>query len=257
MKLLVDRISKSNILDNISFSIGDGDRIALVGPNGAGKTTLLNVIMNLVTPTSGKIDRSDVKLAAVFQNNVLDKELTVLQNVRCRINDVSEVTKIRKKLKEFNINERLCYSSLSGGQKRIVNYLRSVAEQPNCFILDELSAGIDVDIRQIIWKELDVYFDKNKCGIIFTTHLLDELENANKILFISEGAVKYFGDLNKFMKKIPKIKLIFHGKNDEIEYFNTSSEAVTFVEKNKLLYKNFEIKKVTYTDLFRNMEEGM
>lgn len=99
-----------------------------------------------------------------------------------------------------------------------------------------------------------MYFDKNKCGIIFTTHLLDELENANKILFISEGAVKYFGDLNKFMKKIPKIKLIFHGKNDEIEYFNTSSEAVTFVEKNKLLYKNFEIKKVTYTDLFRNME---
>ncbi|MGL5899388.1 MAG: ATP-binding cassette domain-containing protein, partial [Lactobacillaceae bacterium] len=51
MKLLVDRISKSNILDNISFSVGDGDRIALVGPNGAGKTTLLNVIMNLVTPT--------------------------------------------------------------------------------------------------------------------------------------------------------------------------------------------------------------
>lgn len=96
MKLLVDRISKSNILDNISFSVGDGDRIALVGPNGAGKTTLLNVIMNLVTPTSGKIDRSDVKLAAVFQNNVLDKELTVLQNVRCRINDVSEVTKIRR-----------------------------------------------------------------------------------------------------------------------------------------------------------------
>lgn len=256
MKLLVDRVSKNNILDEISFSIGDGDRIALVGPNGAGKTTILNIIMNLVEPTSGKVCKNNVKLATVFQNNVLDKELTVLQNIRCRISDVSEVKKIREKLKEFNINEQLHYSNLSGGQKRIVNYLRAVAEQPNCLILDEFSAGIDVDIRQTIWKELDVYLDKNKCGVIFTTHLLDELNNANKILFISEGTVKYFGNISKFMKKIAKVKLTFHS-TDDVKYFNTSSEAVTFVEKHNLLDKDFEIKKATYTDLFRNMEEGM
>lgn len=256
MELIVDRVSKNNILENVSFSISDGDKIAVVGPNGAGKTTLLNIIMNLVTPTAGKVDKNDVQLAAVFQNNVLDKELTVLQNIRCRINDGSKITKIRAKLKEFNINERLPYSSLSGGQKRIVNYLRGVAEYPNCLVLDELSAGIDIDIRQIIWRELGSYFNKNKCGIIFTTHLLDELENANKILFISAGTVKYFGDLNKFMKELPKIKLTFDS-SEEVRYFNTSAESVEFVEKNNLLDENFEIKKATYTELFKNMEEGI
>lgn len=246
MKIKLSNISKQNIINNISFEINNGDRIALIGPNGAGKTTINQLILGLTKPTSGNILRQDANIATVFQNNLLDNELTVSQNLNCRITDKHKLIQIKSKLKYFNINPKLLYSELSGEQKRIVNYLRAIAENPNCLILDELSAGIDITIQKIIWQDLNKYLTKNNCGLLFTTHLIDELNYANKIIFINKGNILFSGSKQQFLDSMPKYKLIINKDN---QFFNTSYEAVQFIESNHLTNQNFEIKKITYEDL--------
>lgn len=254
MNLSLEDISYKNILTNISLSIEAGDVIALVGANGSGKTTLLNVLMEVVHPTKGSIQRSDAQVAAVFQNNVLDDELSVQQNLYYRIDDSAAFERVIDKLNEYEINPKYKYGRLSGGQKRVVNYLRAVALQPDFLILDELTAGMDVAVRQKIWRDVQAIFNHVNCGMIFTTHLLDEMENANKVLFLESGHVKYFGDMPTFMSRMPKVKLTF-ADNDAVEFFDTPGQAVTFIENNHLKHTNFEILKTTYTDLFQNMEK--
>lgn len=253
MKVEIDGISYDNILKDISFSITKGDVIALVGINGAGKTTLLRNIMGLLKPTSGTINLEDVKLATVFQDNILDGELSIKQNYKYRINNKSQYEFALKKLGEFEINSKVLYSRLSGGQKRIVNYIRAMAMQPSCLILDELSAGIDVDIRQAIWQDLSGYLENGISGVIFTTHQLEEMDKANKVLFLESGEVKYFGNMTNFMDRMPKVKLIVKGIQ-KVEYFDSSEQAIEFVKKYGLQKTNFEIMQTSYTDLFQNME---
>lgn len=254
IKLVVDKLSYSNILKDISFSLSEGDVIALIGPNGAGKTTLLKNVMGLTKSESGTMNFKNIgNIAAVFQDNLLDGELSVQQNYRYRINKKTNYIFALNKLKEFNINPKTLYSNLSGGQKRIVNYLRAIAIHPNFLLLDELTAGIDVDIRKTIWRDLNSYLDEERCGAIFTTHLLNELDNANKILFLENGKVKYFGNMTNFMSRMPKVKLLLESF-DETKYFDSSKQAVEFIQKHGLENMNFEIMKTSYTDLFRNVE---
>ncbi|MBM7545094.1 MULTISPECIES: ATP-binding cassette domain-containing protein [Periweissella] len=253
MGIILNGLSYKNILDDISFSLSEGDIVALIGANGAGKTTLLKNIMGLAVPSSGTVNLENSRIAAVFQENILDEELSVQQNFKFRIKDKSKYIFSMKKLEEFGISPKALYSELSGGQKRIVNYLRAISVNPNLLILDELTAGIDVDIRQDIWRDLNDYLEKNKSGVIFTTHQLDEMDNANKVLFLEDGKVKYFGSMFNFIKRMPKVKLLSKNLKDA-QYFDSSEKAVEFVQKSGFQKDNFEIMKTTYTDLFQNME---
>lgn len=255
MELVINRVSYENILDDISFSLSEGDVVALIGKNGAGKTTLLKNIMGLDRPSSGTVNLEDGEIAAVFQENILDGELSVQKNFKYRIKDKSQYTFALKKLEEFEISPKIAYSELSGGQKRIVNYLRAMSMKPNFLILDELTAGIDVNIRQNIWRDLNDYLEKSRYGTIFTTHQLDEMDNANKVLFLEAGKVKYFGSVINFIKRMPKVKLLSENL-DGVQYFNSSEKAVEFVKTSGLQKDNFEIMKTTYTDLFQDMEAG-
>ncbi|RRG18747.1 ABC transporter ATP-binding protein [Weissella viridescens] len=254
MELILDDVTYKNILQNISLSINDGDVIALIGANGAGKTTLLNIMMGLQRPSNGIVNLTEGKIAAVFQNNILDDELTVQQNLKCRIDDKVACADALTRTKDYEINPKYSYAHISGGQKRIVNYLRAMAERPSLLILDELTAGIDAGMRKKIWDELNEYVNRTKCGIIFTTHLLDEVENANKVLFLENGSIKYFGDINVFLQRMPKVKLVL-AETKEVRYFDSPGHAVHFLENNHLENTDFEILKTSYTDLFQTMEE--
>lgn len=250
MKLDVKALSKKRILKNISFNLCEGDKIAIVGPNGAGKTTLLKIIMGLENYTSGKIIKEDINCSAVFQSNLLDNELSVMENIKCRLINRQNMDFYLKKISDLGINVQLKYKEISGGQKRIVNFIRAIAMKPNMIILDEMSAGVDINIQGILWNELASFMKNNKSGLIFTTHELEEIRYANRILFLSNGEVKYYGDTNSFINKLPSFKLIVDGKI--IQYFNSAKEAINFIniDHSGLIDKDFEIKKVDYKDLF-------
>ncbi|WEV40752.1 ABC transporter ATP-binding protein [Lactobacillus sp. ESL0681] len=251
MKILVNKVSLNKILDKVSFSIRERDVIALLGSNGAGKSTILNIILGLCKPTSGSVMYDKVNLGTVFQDNVLDNKLSVYKNLLYRIKNKNDLERALNKIENSGININLNYENLSGGQKRIVNYFRVVATKPNCLILDELTAGIDFDMRKSIWSDISSYIKKSACGVVYTTHILEEISHANKVIVIKSGKVTFFDTVEKFYEGMPRYKLVLA---EQSKYFKTSKEAVEFLKKENKLNNDFEIKKTTYSDLFANIK---
>ncbi|QNQ82613.1 ATP-binding cassette domain-containing protein [Lactobacillus sp. PV012] len=245
-------IFDKNILKGVSFSIKKGERLAVIGPNGAGKTTLLNIVSGFNTPIKGKII-GNYRKEMVFQENLLDDNLTIKQNLRMRLPSKKEYASVEKMLKSYGIsNTSLKYKELSGGQKRIVNLLRVTAMPIDLLILDELSAGVDAKIRKMMWEILRTDYAE-KLAIIYTTHVLEELAYADKILYLKRGKIIYYGDSKNFREKLPMYKLVLNEKNTE--YFLTPKKAFDYLEKHPTyLTQSFEIRKVSYEDIFMYQE---
>ena len=235
----------------INFSLSDNDKLAIIGKNGIGKTTLLKEILG-VNSTNFKL-KNNMKYAAVFQENLLDNELSITDNLKVRSNSNQEYVyaiNILKKLGFNNFNQK--YESLSGGEKRILNFSRAIMLDPELLILDELSSGIDIQTLNKIWSIIDLKLSKS-IKVIFTTHHLTELKHANKLLFIRNSDYLFFDDINKFLVNLPKYKLVIHNdlnyKNEPL-FFNHFNEAYTFVKRNNIKLDNIEILNPTYDDLF-------
>lgn len=247
----INNLSKENILHNISFNVFKNEKVAIVGPNGAGKSTLLKLLVGLSVPSNGKII-GNCKKAMVFQNNLLDKRLSVKQNLYIRL-EKKNLIQAESLLNQFGItNLNTKYGNLSGGQKRIVNLVRSLATCPELLILDELSAGMDPKIRSSVWNFLYKLHHHSEMSIIYTTHILNELSYADTILFINKGKIRYYGNANKFTKKLPSYKLTVDNKH---YYFESSETALNYINSNSLKRTPLEIRKVSYDDLFKYMED--
>ncbi|MEO5286241.1 ABC transporter ATP-binding protein [Limosilactobacillus allomucosae] len=247
----IENISKDEILHDISFELGLNEKLAIIGSNGVGKSTLLKLLVGILQPSKGKIKRtSDV--AMVFQSNLLDKNLSIRQNLVTRLGK-EKYENAKRFLGYLGIKESINnYGNLSGGQKRMVDLARALMISPDLLILDELSAGMDLHARKMSWNFLQNYIRNTHMSIIYTTHNLDELSYADKILFIKEGKVSFYGATNKFLQKLPSYKLIF---GNEKRYFNSSKEAISYIFNKRLENESIEICKVSYDDLFDYMEE--
>ncbi|GHP13483.1 hypothetical protein YK48G_09080 [Lentilactobacillus fungorum] len=265
MKVEVRNVSKRNRIVRLSFSLNSGDRIALIGPNGSGKSTLLQIIMGILPPDQGKVIRNQARLGAVFQNNILDETLSILQNLRFRARSNAELEAAKRLLDQFQIqNLKQLYGALSGGQKRIVNFVRTTMLRPNVLLLDELSAGMDIDIKNEAWQQVQhLMSDGPTVGMIYTTHDLGELIYANKVLFIQDGQEKYFGSVDQFVSQMPRYKLVVYGnpQNEErdivqtTKLFDNSSEVVAYLAGHEQLkQRDFEVKHTSFDDLFKNIE---
>ena len=227
--LKVNNMSEKHILKNVNFAINPGDRLVIVGPNGGGKSTLLSQITELSQPTQGTIENDLLPIGEVFQNNILDDDLTVYDNLKLRSVTQQQFQVALDKLYGLHIDEKKKYRELSGGQKRIVNYIRVIINQPQLLILDEMSVGIDYDIRHILWQDILAYLkEKSNSALIFTTHNLDEIAYANKILFLKDGQVSYFGAVDQYMKTTPKCKLLDEN-HQVVKYFESAYEASQYV----------------------------
>lgn len=266
MKIDIDNVSKAGRIDKVDLSVNSGDRIALIGPNGSGKSTLLQIIMGIISPDNGKVSTSKVNFGAVFQNNILDETLSIIQNLRFRILKRSKLEDAKEMLNQFQIKDlKQLYGSLSGGQKRIVNFVRIAVSQPNVLLLDELSAGMDVDIKEEAWTQIHNLLDTDSSSaMIYTTHDLGELIYANKVLFIQKGQKKYFGSMKKFIGQMPRYKLIIYKDSDrELEkentilktkFFDDSNDVITYLNSIIPRERDFEVKHTSFDDLFMNAE---
>lgn len=146
-------------LNNVSIQIKRGQLIAYLGTNGAGKSTTINMLAGLLKPTSGIISRNQgMKIGIVFQNSILDKELSVKDNLYYRSNlyhdDHSEwLQKLIHLMGLTNfLNQR--YGTLSGGQRRRIDIARALITKPDILFLDEPTTGLDLQTRLVIWKLL-------------------------------------------------------------------------------------------------------
>ena len=194
-------------LSGIDLRVTQGDFFALLGPNGAGKTTAIGIITSLVNKTSGSVsvfgydlDRNrEAAKACVgvvpqeFNINVFEKCWNILINQAGYYGVPRTVAKRRaeKYLKELHLWDRRdeIARTLSGGMKRRLMIARALVHQPRLLILDEPTAGVDIEIRRSMW---DLMTEINELGmtIILTTHYLHEAESfCRNIAIIDEGRI--------------------------------------------------------------------
>lgn len=190
-------------LKEVSFNIKEGEFFGLLGPNGAGKTSIISILAGLSIPTSGsaKIFNFDVQdnykqarrcLGVVPQELVFDPFFTVIETLRNQsgfyglYKNESWIEELLEKLNltdKANTNMR----ALSGGMKRRVLVAQALVHKPPVIILDEPTAGVDVELRQSLWKFIK---ELNAQGhtILLTTHYLEEAqEMCDRIAFLRHG----------------------------------------------------------------------
>ncbi|OGY32351.1 MAG: hypothetical protein A3C02_04395 [Candidatus Andersenbacteria bacterium RIFCSPHIGHO2_02_FULL_45_11] len=190
-------------LKGVSLSIHKGEIFALLGPNGAGKTTLINIIAGLVKRTSGEVCvlGKDVdtdyrftrsKIGLVQQEISLEFGVTIFDTVRMQAGYYGlrdgkiRAEKVLEDLSLWDKRNQQAFA-LSGGMKRRVMIAKAMVHDPDILFLDEPTAGVDIELRESLWKMVSHLRDHGKT-IILTTHYLEEAEAmADRIGIINTG----------------------------------------------------------------------
>ena len=218
VKNLKKSFGKVDVLKEIDFKIEKGDRIAIIGPSGCGKSTLLRCLNMIEKPTSGEIiykhkniitsdDLYKVrqKIGMVFQQFNLFPHLTVEKNIilaPVKLGLMSEVTARKKSnelLKKIGLyDKRNNYpNQLSGGQKQRVAIVRSLVMNPDILLFDEPTSALDPEMVQEVLELIKEIADEGMTMVIVSHEMNFVRECANKILFINEGVVSYFGPVDE------------------------------------------------------------
>lgn len=218
VKNLKKSFGKVDVLKEIDFKIEKGDRIAIIGPSGCGKSTLLRCLNMIEKPTSGEIiykhkniitsdDLYKVrqKIGMVFQQFNLFPHLTVEKNIilaPVKLGLMSEATARKKSnelLKKIGLyDKRNNYpNQLSGGQKQRVAIVRSLVMNPDILLFDEPTSALDPEMVQEVLELIKEIADEGMTMVIVSHEMNFVRECANKILFINEGVVSYFGPVDE------------------------------------------------------------
>ncbi|MDN0085017.1 ABC transporter ATP-binding protein [Crenobacter sp. SG2305] len=220
----IDGVSKRygalQALDSVSFSVEQGEFFALLGPNGAGKTTLISAMAGLARQDSGQIRimghdtiasarDARINLGVVPQELVFDPFFTVRETLQfqsgyfgLRRNDdwIDELLFKLGLTEKANANMR----ALSGGMKRRVMVAQALVHRPPVIVLDEPTAGVDVELRQSLW---DFVQELNDAGhtIILTTHYLEEAETlCSRIAMLKRGRLVALEDKDTLLSRSAK-----------------------------------------------------
>ena len=210
-------------LKNINLKIRKGEIFAMLGPNGAGKTTLISIICGIVRPSSGKVTVDDFdiindyretrsRIGLVPQELTLEQFETVFNNVsysRGLYGKKPDPKYIEKVLKELSLwdKKNLRLNQLSGGMKRRVLIAKALSHEPSILFLDEPTAGVDVELRQDMWKVVES-LRKTGVTIILTTHYIEEAEAiADRVGVINQGEIIVVDETKELLKKLGNKKL--------------------------------------------------
>ena len=201
---LSHRYGTIEALRGLTLDVRQGEIFALLGPNGSGKSTFFKVLSTLMPLQQGSIRVYSHDLASepaavraalgvVFQSPSLDKKLRVEENLRChaRLYGLGEDIlrdRIEKELERFGLRDRRrdFAETLSGGLQRRVELAQCLLHKPRILVLDEPSTGLDPAARIDLWKFLTSARDEG-VTIVFTTHLLDEAERADRLAILHRG----------------------------------------------------------------------
>ena len=282
-------------VDDISFSVKKGSLFAFLGLNGAGKSTTINIICGDYGKDSGNVfvdgididkdlDKIKTKLGVVYQDSILDKQLTVKDNLELkaglygikktdfknRINELNELLDIEKLL-----NRPI--GKLSGGQKRRVDIARAIIHKPQILILDEPTTGLDPQTRKMVWSAIEKLRQQDHITVFLTTHYMEEATDADKVVILDSGKIvaegtplqlknEYTGDFiriyNAQERDIKKLKIEYEKLPEcfKIKVKNTQ-EATALIIKNPEIFKDYEITKGKLDDVFlavtgKNLKQG-
>ncbi len=267
--------NKIEAVKSISFDVYENEFFAFLGVNGAGKSTTINILCTLLEKTSGSveicghniendIDKIKNNIGVVFQNGLLDKQLSVYDNLIFRGQlfniEKSDLIKridnlVKKLLMEKFMKQK--YGELSGGQKRKADIARALLTNPKILFLDEPTTGLDPQSRKDMWSVIDNIRKDYNTTIFLTTHYMEEVAEANRVAIIDDGKLlcidtpenlksKYCNDIIKISVDINNKNLFEDNlKKENVDYkflvdtfiINTknSIELIDFISSNKKL----------------------
>ena len=231
-------------LKKINLEIKKGEIFAMLGPNGAGKTTLISIVCGIVKPSSGKVsvENFDIikdyretrsRIGLVPQELTLEQFETVFNNVSYsrglygKKPDPKHIEKILKQLSLWDKKD-LILRQLSGGMKRRVLIAKALSHEPKILFLDEPTAGVDVELRQEMWKVVKSLRETG-VTIILTTHYIEEAEAiADRVGVINQGEIVIVEKKSELLKKMGNKKL-------KVELQQEINEIPSSLEKYNLL----------------------
>jgi ABC-2 type transport system ATP-binding protein len=249
-------------LKGIDLKVKKGSFFGLLGANGAGKSTAINIISRLIPHTSGEIiingyhlDKQIYQAKASIGIVPQEFNLPMFETVEeILLNSAGYHGISRKKalpkahwlLNELGLGDKknnIIYE-LSGGMKRRLMIARSLIHQPELLILDEPSAGVDVEIRHSIWQFLKT-MNQSGTSIILTTHYLEEAEQlCDEVAIIHHGQIVEQASIENLLKNQTKQTYIIHTNNELPQDFYLDAGAITTISNN-----SFEIDVLTQQDL--------
>ena len=270
-------------VDDLSLKVKTGELYAFLGVNGAGKSTTISIICGTLAKTSGSVkvcgadennfDSAKKELGVVFQSSVLDKALSVRDNLKFRASLYGiEGKAFEDRLRE--LDDLLHFSEfinrpvgkLSGGQKRKIDVARALIHRPKLLILDEPTTGLDPMTRKTLWEVIYSLQKSTGMTVFLTTHYMEEAAEADYVVIIDHGKIaaegtplelknKYTGDfITLYTSDESAVKSL--GKPYEavadgfrIAVKNTE-EATSLIVSRPELFRDYEIIKGKMDDVF-------
>ena len=271
-------------VNNIDFSVEEGELFAFLGVNGAGKSTTINIICGQIKKDKGEVlidgeeiggDMSSIKrkIGVVFQNSVLDKALSVRDNLESRAalyGIVGEEFKQRidylSDILNFGDILKRQLGKLSGGQRRRIDIARALLHSPKILILDEPTTGLDPQTRKLIWRVIDDLRKKEKMTVFLTTHYMEEAADADHVVILDSGRIasqgtplelknRYTGDFITLYgvdeESVKKLGIDYEKQKDSYKLFVPNTAAATeLIVKYPNAFVDYEITKGKMDDVF-------
>tara|TARA_Y100000591_G_scaffold272098_1_gene247484 strand:+ start:73 stop:1002 length:930 start_codon:yes stop_codon:yes gene_type:complete len=273
-KIYSDNKNKKEIkaLNGLNLEVKQGEIFGLLGPNGAGKTTFLSILGGTVTKTKGKVNvwgfdldknprQVKASIGIVPQEVNLDaffspKKLLELQAGLYGVIKKDRITDLILKLVELE-NKANAYSrNLSGGMKRRLLIAKAMVHQPAVLILDEPTAGVDVELRNNLWKNVKE-LNKEGVTIILTTHYLFEAqEMCDRIAIINKGNLVALDTTQKLLDRIQTKKINFKVKEIDLKKSLKMNEVKFNIISNDSISVTYEKNSINFDEIVNYLSKN-
>ncbi len=271
-------------VDDLSLKVKEGELYAFLGENGAGKSTTINIMCGQLSKDHGTItidghdldrDPNSIKaaLGVVFQQSVLDKPLTVYDNLENRAalyGIVGEAFRVRLAelcaLLQLDELLRRPVGKLSGGQRRRIDIARALLHRPKILVLDEPTTGLDPQTRNMLWGVIDDLRRRENMTVFLTTHYMEEAAEADYVVILDHGKIvaegspyelktAYTGDFitlyDVTQAEVETLGLPYEAFRDGYRLaVSGTQEATALILKHPQLFRDYEITKGKMDDVF-------
>ena len=284
----IEHLSKNfgdvKAVQDISFQVKEGELFAFLGVNGAGKSTTIGIICGQLKKDDGTVtingqsldgnmDKIKNEIGVVFQDSVLDKALSVRDNLQSRAalygikgNAFKKRLAELSELLEFGDLLKRPVGKLSGGQRRRIDIARALLNEPKILILDEPTTGLDPQTRKTLWDVISTLRKEKNMTVFLTTHYMEEAADADYVVILDSGKISAQGTPLELKNTYTGDFITIYGVSEEqvqalgrpyeairdayrVSVPNTA-DATELIIKHADMFKDYEITKGKMDDVF-------
>jgi len=219
-------------VNDISFTVKEGESFGFLGPNGAGKTTTIRILTTLLPPTSGKAriagldvtkasDRVREKIGIIFQDPSLDERLTAYENLyfhaalyRIPVREIRARIDKALAMVELSGSRHKIVKEFSGGMKRRLEIARGFLHMPRVLFLDEPTIGLDPQTRKVIWEYINELKRDFGVTLFLTTHYMEEADDSDRVGIIHQGTIISLDSPERLKRKMGGAQIVLLSRDD-------------------------------------------